>query len=86
MFENIYTNLMISCEWWLQCLWTIDTLDVEHESKGSEIRKQLLKWLESCHLWKIKGQASPQIVPSFAARIYACFAHVEAPGGKSGNY
>ena len=32
LFENIYTNLIISWEWWLQSLWSIDMLNVEHES------------------------------------------------------
>jgi len=50
------------------------------------IQNQLLNWRESGHLWKIRGQPSRQIVPSFAARISACFAYMEAPGGKSENY
>jgi len=54
--------------------------------KGLEIQKQLLKWRESGHLWKITGQSSRQIVPSFSARISACFSYMEAHGDKSGNY
>jgi len=50
------------------------------------IKKQLLKERESGHLWKITGETSRQIVPSFAARISACFAYMEAHGGESGNY
>ena len=71
-----------------------DSLKVEHtdtkyivrNNKGSEIQKHLLKWRESGHLWKITGQSSLQIVPFFVARFSACFAYMEAPGGKSGNY
>ena len=50
-----------------------------------EIQKQLLKWRESGHIWKITGQPSRQIVPSFAARISACFAYMEASVDGSGN-
>jgi hypothetical protein len=32
LFQYKYRNLIISCEWWLQSLWSIDMLDVEHES------------------------------------------------------
>jgi len=70
-----------------------DSLLVEHSdtkhfvriNTGSEIQKQLLKWRESGHIWKITGQPSRQIVPSFAARISACFAYMEASGDESGN-
>ena len=47
--------------------------------------KQLLKWRESGYIWKITGQPSRQIVPSFAARISACFAYMEASSDRSGN-
>jgi len=53
---------------------------------GSEIQKQIPKWSESGHLFKITGQHSRQILPFFAARISACFAYKEAPGDESGNY
>jgi len=53
---------------------------------GSEIYKQILKWRESGHLFKITGQPSRQIVLSFAARISGVFAYVEEPGDESGNY
>ena len=52
---------------------------------GLEIQKQLLKWRESGHISKITGQPSRQIVPSFAARISACFAYMEASVDESGN-
>ena len=49
-----------------------------------EIQKQLLKWRESGHIWKITGQPSRQIVPFFAARISASFAYMEASVDESG--
>ena len=55
-------------------------------NRGSEIQEQIPKWRESDNLCKIMGKPSRQIVPSFAARISAVFAYVEAPGDKSGNY
>jgi len=63
-----------------------DTKYLVRTNRSSEIQKQLLKWHESRHLWKITGQPSPQIVPFFAARISACFAYMEASGGERGNY
>jgi len=53
---------------------------------GSEIQKKISKWRERGHLFKIAGQPSRQIVPSFAARISGCLEYVEAPGLESGNY
>jgi len=53
---------------------------------GSENKKEIPEWRESCHLCKIAGLPSRQIVPSFAARMSGGFAYVEAPGGESGNY
>ena len=53
---------------------------------GSENKKNIPKWRESCYLWKIAGQPSRQRVPSFAARISGDFAYLEEPGDKSGNY
>jgi len=53
---------------------------------GSENKKNVPKWRESCHLCKIAGQPSRKIVPSFAARISGGFAYLEEPGGKCGNY
>jgi len=38
------------------------------------------------HLWKITGQPSRQLVPSFEARISACFAYMEAPDDFSRTY
>jgi len=52
---------------------------------GSEIQKQILKWLEGGHLFKITGQPSRQIVLSFAARVSGGFAYVEGTGDESGN-
>jgi len=46
----------------------------------------VINWRESGHLWKIRGQPSRQIVPSFAARFSACFAYMDAHGDESGNY
>jgi len=28
LFQNIWTNLIISCEWWLQSLWSINMLEL----------------------------------------------------------
>ena len=53
---------------------------------GSENKKNIPKWRESCHLCKIAGQPHRQIVPSFAARISGGFAYLEEPGDKIGNY
>jgi len=53
---------------------------------GSEIQKKLIKCRESNHLWKITGQPSRQIVPSFDAPISDGFAYMEAPIDESGNY
>jgi len=35
---------------------------------------------------RLQDSLLEKIVPSFAARISACFAYMEAPGGESGNY
>jgi len=37
LFENKETNLIISCEWCLQSLFSIDLLEVEHESTNNFI-------------------------------------------------
>jgi len=53
---------------------------------GSENKKQVPERREKCHLCKIAGQPSLQIVPSFPARISGGFAYVEASCEKRGNY
>jgi len=36
-FREEISNLVISCEWWLQYLLSIDQLEVEHESTNDLI-------------------------------------------------